>query len=110
MERENPSPVAVGVVGAIWSRRGIHAELWTLRWSDVGTVGFNAPLIVLDPPLVKERLDSVSSGPSTYPPTDPNAVGSYCMTKPFFIEEKSMLLLIKNLPKNVVEPAFVEVW
>src|ERR1035441_2526466 len=100
MAREKPSPVAVGVVGAIRSRRGIHAELWTLRWSDAGTVGFNAPLIVLDPPLVNERLDSVSSGPNTYPLTDPNEVGSYCMTKPFFIAEKSMLLLITNPPRS----------
>ena len=80
----------------------------TLRLIDAGTVGFSAPLIVLSPPVVRDRFDSVSSGPSTYPFTDPNAVGSYCLTNAFFITEKSKLLAIPSPPKTVVEPGFVE--
>src|ERR1700751_4028306 len=92
----------------MWSNRGVHAEPLTLRLIDAGTVGFSAPLIVLCPPVVNDRFDSVSSGPSTYPFTDPNAVGSYCLTNAFLITEKSRLPLITTAPPAVVEPAFVE--
>ena len=80
----------------------------TLRLIDAGTVGFSAPLIVLWPPVVNDRFDSVSSGPSTYPFTGPREVGSYCLTNAFFITEKSRLLPIPSTPPAVVEPAFVE--
>jgi len=79
-----------------------------LRLIDAGTVGFSAPQIVLCPPVVMDRFDSVSSGPSTYPFTDPNAVGSYCLTNAFLITEKSRLPPIAAVPPAVVEPAFVE--
>jgi hypothetical protein len=79
-----------------------------LRLIDAGTVGFSAPLIVLCPPVVMDRFDSVSAGPSTYPSMDPNAVGSYCLTNAFLITEKSRFPLITTPPANVVEPGFVE--
>jgi len=79
-----------------------------LRLIDAGTVGFSAPLIVLGTPVVRDRFDSVSAGPITYPFMDPNAAGLYCLTSAFLITEKSRLPLIPSTPANVVEPAFVE--
>ena len=58
-----------------------------LRLIDAGTVGFSAPLIVLCPPVVMDRFDSVSAGPRTYPLMDPNAADSYCLTNAFLIAE-----------------------
>src|ERR1700733_3559948 len=98
----------VGVVGATWSKRGIQAEPWTLRLIDAGTVGFNAPLIVLCPPVVNDRFDSVSAGPSTYPFTGADEAGSCRLTNAFLTTEKSRLLPITTAPPAVVEPAFVE--
>ena len=79
-----------------------------LRFVEVGTVGFSAPLIVLGTPAVRDRFDSVSAGPSAYPVMGPNAAGSYCLTDAFLIAEKSRLLPIPNSPVYVVEPALVK--
>ena len=77
----------MGAVGAMCSKSGAHAEAWTLRLIEAGTVGFSAPLRVLVPPVVKDRFDNVSSGPMTYPFTDPKEAGSYCLTNAFFMTE-----------------------
>jgi hypothetical protein len=70
-------------------------------------MGLRAPLMVFCTPAVKDRFESVSSGPRTYPFSGPNCVGSYCLTNPFLIADKFRLLPSPNPPKKVLEPGVV---
>jgi len=70
--------------------------------------GFRAPMIVLCPPVVKDRFERVSAGPRTYTFMDSNAVAvRYCLTNPYFYNGKSRYCNHKS-QTDVVEPAFVE--
>src|SRR5438128_8900491 len=95
-----------GVAGAepTLSKSGAHFDPVTLRSNEDLGEGTNVPAIVFVVPSVKDKFDSVSSGPSATPLIEPSASGSYCNRKPVLIREKSRFPLLCLIPTRAVEP------